>query len=170
MARDKRILSVWLLSTFGGHLLLLLCAPAWLAFTWAMIHLFILPILIFGIDSRRALALISKFIPHTHVVRTMDHDGEIRHVLAYGEWGQVMHAHQHWLNEIGAMQLHPNGYVQGPVYIYFWEPAHTEDQTVMHLSYDCADWTLLKHMHWTQRADYRQQLEKQTKLKHESHI
>ena len=155
-----------MLGFFG---LLIMTSSSW-ALVWMMTHLVMLLYLLLGTETRSGCALLSWIIPHTHMVRTMDHDGQVRHVLAYGESGQVLHGHLHWLSEIGAIQLHPNGYVEGLCYVYFWEPIHPEQLAYMHLTYDCAEWHKLKHMRWTQREDYRQQLKDQSKMNHESHI
>lgn len=94
------------------------------------------------------MRLLAWLLPHHHVVRTMDHDGEVRYALAQGEWGQVLHAHMHWATELGGMHLHPNGLVTGVSYVYFWEPVDQDALSVMHLTYDCKDWHKLQHAGW----------------------
>jgi len=169
MPRFNQILLVFVLSMLVGFSVLLMVSFTW-ALVWIMVHLIMFLYLMFYTDTRSGLTLLSLIIPRTHLVHTMDHDGEVRHVLAYGEPGQVLHAHRYWLSEIGEIQLHPNGYVSGPSYVYFWEPTDPNQLVAMHLTYDCIDWHKLGQMSWTHRDDYRQQLKSQIKLNHESHI
>lgn len=152
-----------------GFLLLFWLSANW-ALVWAGIHLVMVPLLIVGTDTRWGVTILSWCIPNTHLVRTMDYDGEIKHVLAYGEWGQVLHGHVYWFTETGRVQLYPNGYVKATDYVYFWEPTNPEHLVSMHLTYDCEAWDKLALMHWIHRDDYRQRLKRQTKLNHESHI
>jgi hypothetical protein len=131
---------------------------------WMVLHAIGAPVVLFGLDKRWGLHALSWIIPHTQLVRTLDHDGEVRYALAYGETGQVLTAHVLWLGQIGALHLHPNGYVQGVSYVYFWEPVNSDDKIQMHLTYNCLDLDELKRMAWMERVHYRLSLKDQTKL------
>ena len=163
MSRAAKIIPAFMVSMMVGFFVLLLASSTW-ALVWMMTHLVMLLCLLLGTETRPGLTLLSWIIPHTHLVRTMDHDGEVRHVLAYGQAGEVMLGHLHWLSEASEIQLHPNGYVKGVSYVYFWEPINAEQLAYMHLAYDCQDWHKLTHMRWTQREDYRQRLKDQSKM------
>lgn len=155
---------------FGGALILWWASAPILSMTWLGVLLFALPNLLIMLGDHRASHALTWMIPHTQCVRTMHHDGEIRYVLAYGEPGQVLHAHIYWLNQQAPLQLHPNGYVTGTSYVYFWEPVDLLALSHMHLTYDCEDLDKLKHMSWHAREEYRFTLKKQTKLDHQTHI
>lgn len=127
-------------------------------------HAMCIPVVIFGIDRKWGLCLLSWLIPHTQVVRTLDHDGEVRYALAYGEPGEILTAHVCWLGQLGKMYLHENGYVQGVSYVYFWEPVNLDLKVQMHLTHNCRELDELKHMNWSDRDDYRLSLKDQTKL------
>ena len=169
MSRSAKIIPVFMLSMMVGFFVLLMASSNW-ALVWMMTHLIMLLYLLLGTATRSGLTLLSWIIPHTHLVRTMDHDGQVRHVLAYGEPGQVMHGHLHWLSEAVQIQMYPNGYVAGAGYVYFWEPVDLLARSHMHLTYDCVEWHKLKHMRWIEKEDYRQQLKDQSKMNHESYI
>jgi hypothetical protein len=131
---------------------------------WMVLHAIGAPVVLFGLDKRWGLYSLSWIIPHTQLVRTLDHDGEVRYALACGETGQVLHAHVFWLGQIGNLRLHPNGYVQGESYVYFWEPVNSDHKIQMHLTYNCRELDELKGMDWMDREDYRLSLKAQTKL------
>ena len=129
-----------------------------------------LPFLFFGFDRKYGLKLLSVILPNTQLVRTMDYDGEISHVLAYGEAGSVLTGHIYWLGEMGPIQLYPNGYVSGVSYVYFWEPVDLASRSHMHMTYDCVAWSQLKHTQWYDIEEYRLKLRNQAKLMHVTHI
>lgn len=170
MPRMLWIIVCWLTWTLVGFGILVLCTSQPWALTWLIGHLCVFLVLMLGIDTTTALHVLSWFLPRTQVVRTMDYDGEIHHVLAYGEHGDILTAHRYWATEIGAMKLYPNGYVAGIGFIYFWEPLNVEARSAMHLTYDCVDWSQLKHMTWNDVEEYRFNLKQQAKLMNVTHI
>lgn len=169
MSRAAKIVPVVMLSMMVGFFLPFMVSGHW-ALLWMIMHLLTILAILVCMDTRGGLIILNWIIPHTQVVCTMDSDGEVRHVLAYGEYGQVLHAHRYWLSEVGNMKLHPNGYVSGPSFVHFWEPIHPEQLVAMRLTYDSLDFDKLAKMHWLDRDDYRLMLQNQIKLSHESHI
>lgn len=162
---------VFCASCFGIGVPMLVWFPTVHAFAiWILLHMIMLPVIMIGLDKPWGLRMLSWCVPRTQLVRTMQKDGETIHMLAYGEPGHMLKAHIYWLPKIGQVYLHPNGYVSGVSYVYFWEPVNVHHAVSMHLTHDCADWDKLKHMNWGDREDYRLLLKSQTKLNHESHI
>lgn len=171
MPRILVLVGGFFLSCFGGFVVLnLLPLPQGVASVWIMVHVLTMPVWFFGLDRKWGLTLLSHMLPRTHLVRTVDHDHEIRYVLAYGEPGQVLTGHIYWLAQMGHLKLYPNGYVAGASYVYFWEPVDVDTCTHMHLTYDCVDWSKLKHMTWHEVEEYRFKLRNQAKLMHVTHI
>jgi len=169
MDRITRIVSVLMVSMFAGLCVGLVFAPN-LALAWMGIHLMLMPLVLFTSDTRWGLTILSWIIPGTQLVRTLDHDGEIHHVLAYGEWGQTMTAYRYWAMEIGAMVLYPNGYVGELCFVYCWEPVNVEACAAMHLTYDFVDLESLAQLDYSDRNEYRHKLETESKLMHVTHI
>jgi hypothetical protein len=165
LPRLSIVMGMFLASCLGGSLLIhLLFSTNLVYLIWLIMHALILPMIMFGMDRKWGLQALSWIIPHTQLVHTLDNDGEMRHALAYGEPGDILTAHVFWLGEIGKLYLHPNGYVQGASYVYFWEPVNTDDQIQMHLTYNCKELTQIQHMAWMDKEDYRLLLKTQTKL------
>lgn len=162
-------MSMLMVSMCLGLCVGLVFAPNW-GVAWMCIHLMLLAILLGYADTKWFLTILSWIIPGTQLVRTMDHDGEINHVLAYGEWGQIMTAHRYWSANIGPMLLYPNGYVGELCFVYCWEPVDVEACAAMHLTYDCVELESLAQLSYSARSEYRHKLETETKLMHVTHL
>lgn len=163
MSRIVRVSLIWCMLSLPVVLLgIVMGSPALVYVGLGMMLAWMaLPVL----DNAWFLWVLSKVVPHAHLVRTMDHDHEERYVLAYGEPGKVLTGHVYWLAELGELTLYANGLCTAPSYVSFWQYVNKEQAVAQQLTHGGPDWHQLRQMTWRELATYRQSLVYQITMK-----